>query len=779
MLVRRSLILLLVCACSGKTPREGIEVVVELEAPLASTCARVIATGGSQPVETKPMALAGKTELHVGVARGALPQDIKLQAVGYSDAQCTTRTVPAEHSASVAATFLAKFPVVRLTLAGPTTNGDAGTDLDGDGFPLPADCNDADAGVNPSAPELCANGFDEDCDGLVDCADAPSCNGMSCGMQGMCMNGGCLAPTEQGLCADGFDNDGDGVRDCLDSDCPAGATCSDFDRCTTGDVCSGDGGCAPAAVTMCTAPNACFMPVGQCLPDAGTCVFTPSGASTCEDGVRCTVSDSCLADGGCTGTPTVCPTGNAACRAMNGICREALDGGCDYPPLAAGPCDDLDDCTVGDGCDGDGGCVGTRVTCTAVPGECFQFSGNCNDDGGCVYTPRTGACDGGVCGADGGCSTVNPFPFVPSNFSPSQLPAPAGAYTFGCGTTVLDTVSNDGGVQWMNSCPAQPVPPHRIIMVGGQQTVLLSFDAITINGGSSLRLIGGRPVIIAAQGAVTLSGNIDVSSVLAAQRGAGSNNNCMTGRGADGQTGGNPETGGGGGGGAFGSDGGNGSTSLGGILGGAGGTPRGMRELVPLQGGCQGGNGGRATSMWGFGGAGGGAVQLTSAGQVLLNGGAYVTASGSGGRGGQADQRIGGGGGGSGGGILIEAQRIQLNGSSFLTANGGAGGEGSGYGGAMWSGVDGQEGSYITAVPAQSVSIGACGGNGGTGAAGTTAAGNGGPPTVSGCQSNVPGGGGGGGVGRIRLNAGTGGCSINGTAVISPPATSNGAAGCP
>ncbi|MGR3309780.1 MAG: MopE-related protein [Candidatus Brocadiales bacterium] len=50
-------------------------------------------------------------------------------------------------------------------------------DADGDGFiasPCGDDCDDTDPAVNPGATESCDDGVDNDCDGLVDCAD-PDC----------------------------------------------------------------------------------------------------------------------------------------------------------------------------------------------------------------------------------------------------------------------------------------------------------------------------------------------------------------------------------------------------------------------------------------------------------------------------------------------------------------------------------------------------------------------------------------------------------------------------
>jgi hypothetical protein len=61
-----------------------------------------------------------------------------------------------------------------LALVAPACDGGGGgidenADIDGDGYPRKEDCDDGDAGINPGATEQCAcDGEDDDCNGVVD-----------------------------------------------------------------------------------------------------------------------------------------------------------------------------------------------------------------------------------------------------------------------------------------------------------------------------------------------------------------------------------------------------------------------------------------------------------------------------------------------------------------------------------------------------------------------------------------------------------------------------------
>jgi hypothetical protein len=162
--------------------------------------------------------------------------------------------------------------------------GDAGTCLcTGGGGPL-------------EMPEMsCMDGFDNDCNGLIDCAD-PACAGTSCGAGCTCNNG-----KHETNCSDGIDNDGDGVTDCMDSDC----TFKSCSASATASVCCGIGTNATMCKNLATDSSNCggcgaACHQGSC--QAASASGVPSGRCTCGGNQKC--------PGGLTQT---CNGGTCAC----------------------------------------------------------------------------------------------------------------------------------------------------------------------------------------------------------------------------------------------------------------------------------------------------------------------------------------------------------------------------------------------------------------------------------------------------------------------------------
>lgn len=200
--------------------------------------------------------------------------------------------------------------------------------------------------------------------------------------------------------------------------------------------------------------------------------------------------------------------------------------------------------------------------------------------------------------------------------------------------------------------------------------------------------------------------------------------------------------------------------------------PVGSDDLIPLRGGCAGGRVSLPQDFPGkpdqgaFGGAGGGALQLSSGSTIRIGtaeGAGAVLANGyAGGRSIAQIDPCGGGGGGSGGAILLEAPVVDVPFSSILLANGGGG---------SCARASGSR-PPISGTPAEGgMCAGTLLGNGGRGGTADT-------PATDGALGTDPlddpgetddlaaGGGGGGSVGRIRINTASG--SFSSDALISP-----------
>lgn len=276
-------------------------------------------------------------------------------------------------------------------------------------------------------------------------------------------------------CADGIDNDQDGVADCADSDCN-GQSCNDGNGCTDDDTCN-EGTCSGTTVT-CEIENECL--IGTCVPFVAS-PNSPAGNGQyhCNYSLdlnketfgSCTPSDNCNGernpDGTCPEDQVIdlcevgkcvqetCPMNNTppeieceglpkALVAVNeGGCLDtnpctadgcdAEDGACEYGYLENVACDDGNDCTTRDVCqiveidediDDD--------TEPSVNSVCQGVAvGSCTDDDDCP----SGSCIDGTCGcptpsehecflyacSNGSCQAV--FPYQPTPGVPCDIGA--------------------------------------------------------------------------------------------------------------------------------------------------------------------------------------------------------------------------------------------------------------------------------------------------------------------------------------------------------------------
>jgi hypothetical protein len=115
------------------------------------------------------------------------------------------------------------------------------------------------------------------------------------------------------------------------------------------------------------------LPGDCCAPD---CTYAASG-SGCDDGDPCSIGDTCDGAGGCSaGGPDPCDDANV-CTADSCVSFT----GCVHTP-APGPCEDGNPCTLGDTCGGGTCQAGTNFPC--------PLCNVCDGAGGCLEQPATG-----------------------------------------------------------------------------------------------------------------------------------------------------------------------------------------------------------------------------------------------------------------------------------------------------------------------------------------------------------------------------------------------------
>ena len=262
--------------------------------------------------------------------------------------------------------------------------------------------------------ETC-NGLDDDCDQALD--EGELCDDQNTCTQDSCVEAACVfSVTEGASCNDNTPGTKDDLcdaaglcagtafectlDDCIQTSTPngtdcdieykaLGASCDDAEPMTENDVCDGAGVCAGTPYTC--EPSQC---VDAATPNGAGCDYdyTTSGA-TCDDENNDTLNDVCDGAGNCLGTPYNCNL------EVISTCTPSFStngSGCTPNHAAAGTgCDDGNNDTKDDSCDGAGNCSGTSYDCSAeITSVCTpSFS---TDGSGCTpnyAAPGTGCQD--------------------------------------------------------------------------------------------------------------------------------------------------------------------------------------------------------------------------------------------------------------------------------------------------------------------------------------------------------------------------------------------------
>lgn len=211
----------------------------------------------------------------------------------------------------------------------------------------------------PTMPRegLCTDGVDNDCDGLVDCADIDCCFDTSCNGIGVCF--------AKELCSNHIDDDNNGLTDCADiTVCCSDNVCANSNYCVkTPDIACPDGYTFDETNNVCMPPIVTpTCPTGfDYDPNLETCVFivmpTTMPIITSDPSVTMTPTDPTATPTLNQATPTLQPTAvTTATPSADSMCG---DGRCDK------------DERMSDNCCTDCGCTGTK-TCNTKTNVCVD-----------------------------------------------------------------------------------------------------------------------------------------------------------------------------------------------------------------------------------------------------------------------------------------------------------------------------------------------------------------------------------------------------------------------
>ena len=257
------------------------------------------------------------------------------------------------------------------------------------------DCNDH----NDCTVDSCNENTDQCVNNPAPLNGTACYDGAFCTVNDTCQSGSCSGTAR--ICNDNnactADSCNEATDQCDFNPTPLnGSTCDDGAFCTVNDKCQG--GTCSGTQRDCADTNPCT--IDSCDESGNQCAHNAAAANgnACDDGAFCTVNDTCHS-GTCSGTARTCDDNND-CTADS--CNEATDQ-CDFDPVPRNGtgCNDGLFCTVSDTCQG-GTCTGTQRDCTDT-NQCTTDS--CDEAGNqCVHDAA--ASNGNPCD-DGAFCTVN------------------------------------------------------------------------------------------------------------------------------------------------------------------------------------------------------------------------------------------------------------------------------------------------------------------------------------------------------------------------------------
>ncbi len=271
-----------------------------------------------------------------------------------------------------------------------------------------------------------------------------------------------------------------------------GSACTDSNACTKTDTCK-TGTCTPGSLVVCTASDQCHN-AGTCDISTGAC-SNPLRTGSCDDGNKCTQTDTCNTSGVCVGGNSVTCSVSDQCHSL-GVC-DTTSGICSNPPKS-GACNDADACTINEACS-NGTCGGgSPVVCPPPASTCQTTS--CDSANGCVLAnkkDRTLCDDGSDCSLVDRCTNGVCLPSVNRDNFPGDwtddpgapvtpripVPSSTGPTSVDIFTDKADNVHVVGtyvGDIAFNDKEGAPVP--QTLALGGGQQVGIYWEKYALDG---------------------------------------------------------------------------------------------------------------------------------------------------------------------------------------------------------------------------------------------------------------------------------------------------------